>query len=67
MESLVESVLTSIEKKEVNLWKHNEHPDYDRIGPAVYAVYHVPSKHVIHSDAAVENLPNYVELEVILV
>jgi len=67
LEALAKNVLQSIQPKPVNTWKNNEHPHYERIGPAVYAIYHVPSKHVINSDAAVENLRDNVELEVIFV
>ena len=67
LRALVEGILKGIEPKEVNKWKNNEHPDYERIGPALYAIYHVPSKNVIHSDEAVLNLLDFVELEVIFV
>ena len=67
LQSLVKNILQSIKPKKVNKFLNNEHPNYDRIGPAVYAIYHVPSKHTIHTNIAVQNLPNYAELEVILV
>lgn len=67
IENLVSSILQSINKHKVNMWNQNEHPNYSRIGPAVYAIYHVPTKTVIHSDLAVQLLPNNVELECILI
>eukprot|EP01084_Bolivina_argentea_P281592 481818_1 len=67
LESLVINVLMAIKPKPVNFWTNNKHPNYDRIGPAVYAIYHIPSKNVIHSDIAIQNLPEYAELEVIFV
>ena len=67
LESFIRSVLIAIKPKPTNYWKNNDHPNFSRIGPALYAVYHIPSKHVIHSDVAIQNLPEYAELEVIFV
>lgn len=67
LESFVKNVIQSIKPKEVNRWKNNDHPHYDRIGPALYAIYHVPTKNVVNTDQHIQNLQDYVELEVIFV
>lgn len=67
LEMLTKNILQSIKPKKVNRWKNNDHPNYERIGPALYAIYHIPTKHVINSDQVIQNLQNYVELEVIFV
>ncbi|ETO21530.1 hypothetical protein RFI_15673, partial [Reticulomyxa filosa] len=67
LQHLIECILLTVKRKTFNQWKNNEHPNYNRIGPAVYAIYHVPSKHVIHSNDAVLNMPNLIELEFISV
>ena len=66
LKSFVKNVLQSIKPKQVNKFLDNEHPKYSRIGPALYAIYHVPSKNTIHSDITITNLPNYA-VEVIFV
>mmetsp|Transcript_57446 Transcript_57446/g.95443 ORF Transcript_57446/g.95443 Transcript_57446/m.95443 type:complete len:552 (+) Transcript_57446:110-1765(+) len=67
LQSLVQTVLQSVTPKPVNEWQNNKHPHYELIGPALYAIYHIPSKQIINSDTAIEQLQNYVELEVIFV
>ena len=67
MAGLVSGILRTISKHEVNMWTNNDHPNYKRIGPAVYAIYHVKTKNVLHDDKDVEIMPNNIELECILV
>jgi len=52
-------------RTEYNTWKNNKHPNYHRIGPALYGVYLYPQKTAVTDTESLNSLPNYSELEVI--
>ena len=64
---LMSAIIQTINKHKINYWKDNEHPFYENIGPALYAIYGLPHKIGIHNDANVQKLKNNSEIEVILI
>ena len=67
LRALVSLICQHVPRRTYKQWNNNQHPFYHRIGPALYAIYHLPSKRLIHSNHAVDTMPSHVELEVIFV
>jgi len=67
LSALVDAALSFLPIMEFNTWLNNDQGVNKVPGSRVYAIYNKQYKTVIHSDIAVEEMPEGVELEVIFV